>query len=53
MKHLKTTFETHLRQNMAPPPAMAYLVENCGNQQAALGCSEKGGWQQAISVLAR
>jgi hypothetical protein len=47
MKHLETTFETHLKQNMALPAAMAYLVGNCGSQQAALGCSGEGGWQQA------
>ena len=32
MEHLETTSETHLKQNMAPPASMAYLVGNCGSQ---------------------
>jgi len=41
IKHLKTTSETHLKQNMASPAAMAYLVGNCGSQQAASGAVER------------
>jgi len=40
LKHLKTL-------NTVSPPATAYLVENCGSQQMALGCSGEGGWRQA------
>jgi hypothetical protein len=37
MKHLEKISETHLKQNIAPPADMAYLVGNYGSQQAALG----------------
>jgi hypothetical protein len=30
---------------MVPPLAMAYLMGNCGSQQAALRCSGEGGWR--------
>ena len=44
MKHLETITETHLKQNMAPPVAIAYLVGNCDSQQATHGCSGEGEW---------
>jgi hypothetical protein len=42
MKLMETTSETHLKQNMAPPATMAYLVGNCCSYQAALGEREDG-----------
>ena len=42
MKHMEITSETHLKQNMASPVAMAYLVGNNSSQQATLGAVERG-----------
>jgi arabinogalactan endo-1,4-beta-galactosidase len=46
MKRFETTSETHLKQNMAPPTAMTYLVGNCDSLQAVLKCSGEGGGRQ-------
>jgi len=38
-----------MKQNMASPATMAYLVGNYGSQQVVLGCSEEGGWRRVLS----
>jgi hypothetical protein len=53
MKHLKTTSKTHLKQNMAPPTAMTYLVGKCGSQQAWVTAVGGRAWRGGGKGMAR
>jgi hypothetical protein len=51
MKHLETTSKTHMKQNMVPPAAMAYLWGTAvANKQRSSAMEREDGGRKAAGV---